>query len=112
MTEEWRAIAACPEYEVNRKGHIRRISDKRIVKAKPMKKIYGGYVRAGLYANGVSVPVPVHRAVAEAFIPNPDGKEQVHHLDMNPANNTVENLVWVTAKEHGLFHRKLKDDTF
>ena len=104
---EWRPIEKYPEYEVNRKGDIRRISDGKPVKTKPQKKIYGGYVRAGLYVNGVSVPIQVHRAVATAFIPNPENKRHVHHIDGDVTNNTVENLVWVTPKEHGIFHRKL-----
>ena len=104
---EWRPIEKCPGYEVNRKGDIRRIRDGKPVKSKATKKIYGGYVCAAPYINGASVKIQVHRAVAVAFIPNPENKRHVHHIDGDKTNNTVENLVWVTPEEHGKFHTKL-----
>lgn len=104
--EEWRPVKKVPEYEVNRKGDIRRIADKKPVKVKARKPIYGGHVCASLYVNGSSIPIKVHRLVAEAFLPNPENKRHVHHIDGNKENNSVENLLWVTPAEHGKLHRK------
>jgi len=42
----------------------------------------------------------LHRAIAEAFIPNPDNLPYVRHLDDDPQNNSVSNLAWGTQKDN------------
>lgn len=59
-----------------------------------------GYFFVGLYKNGKGVQRYVHRLVAEAFIPNPENKPCVDHIDTNKENNHVSNLRWVTYKEN------------
>lgn len=42
----------------------------------------------------------VHRLVADTFIPNPENKTFIDHIDRNPTHNNVENLRWVTRSEN------------
>lgn len=43
---------------------------------------------------------PLHRLVAQHFIPNPDDLPQVNHIDGNRYNNTISNLEWCSASEN------------
>ena len=59
-----------------------------------------GYYRVALCKNGKHTKKRVSRLVAEAFIPNPNNKTIVNHIDYNRKNNNVKNLEWCTQKEN------------
>lgn len=62
--------------------------------------IVSGHLQVAIQRNGREYNLNVHRLVLEAFVgPQPPGME-CRHLDGNPANNRIENLVWGTRKEN------------
>lgn len=59
-----------------------------------------GYLYATFSMHGKKIKRKIHRLVAQAFIPNPDGKPQINHIDGNKMNNHVSNLEWCTSTEN------------
>ena len=60
----------------------------------------GGYYYIGLGKNGIKATFAIHQLVAQAFIPNPDSKPTVNHIDGNKLNNSLANLEWATYSEN------------
>ena len=104
MDEIWKDIKGYEgKYQVSNKGNIKSLKqfNKRgvdlIIK---LGKNNTGYTIVRLTKNNKLKTPLVHRLVAQAFIPNPDNKPQVNHKNGNKADNTVENLEWVTRSEN------------
>ena len=99
--EEWRPIEGYDDYVVSTLGRVQNRNSKgRFMKC----RIFEGYVEVRLHKNGVAKNLRVHRLVAKAFIPNPDGVLQVEHINHNRLNNFVSNLRW--AETHNLYHEQ------
>ena len=84
-------------YFITRDGRIWNEKTERYLKAQPNPK---GYLVVRITVDKVKHSFKIHREVAKAFIPNPDNKPQVNHIDGNKNNNTVENLEWCTNEEN------------
>lgn len=83
-----RSLDRCVQFKDGRVAHYR---------GKPMKTriTADGYVQVQICRDCNSVKtVKVHRLVAEAFVPNPDGMKEVNHIDEDKTNNRAENLEW------------------
>lgn len=93
--ENWKVINDFPNYEISNFGNIR--NETKLLKIVPNKQ---GYNIVVLCNGGIRKTINVHRLVAAAFVPNPENKPCVDHIDGDRANNHADNLRWVTAKEN------------
>lgn len=87
-------IPGFPNYTICKNG---------IVKGKDIKSQTlgkNGYKYVTLYANNQSKKLYIHRLLAELYIPNPENKRTVNHIDGNKQNNCLTNLEWHTDSEN------------
>ena len=59
-----------------------------------------GYALVTLSKDKTPTVISIHRLLAIAYIPNPDNKPYVDHVDRDRANNSLDNLRWVTSQEN------------
>lgn len=87
-------------YAVSNMGRVKSLANDKSRKEKILRqgKLKTGYLVVVLCNDGKVKNCKVHRLVANAFIPNPNGYRCVNHKDENPSNNQVDNLEWCTYK--------------
>lgn len=100
MAEVWKDIEGYEGlYHVSNLGRVKSLKFNKIRVLKPFKG-GTGYLKVQLYRNNIQTNYAVHRLVAQAFIPNPEKKPEVNHINEIKADNRVENLEWMTFKEN------------
>lgn len=98
MIEEWKDIKGYEGlYQVSNLGRVKSLKRGSI---RFGTLTHENYLRLKLYKDGTYKNKNVHRLVAETFIPNPENKPTVNHIDEDKTNNMVSNLEWATIKEN------------
>ena len=110
MTEQWKPIPGYENvYEVSDMGRVRRLEAKdtngRTCRAQIIKPIvqHSNYCHVGLWRGQKCEQRRVHRLVAQAFIPNPENKPTVNHLNEDKQDNRACNLEWATVQENTVY---------
>lgn len=97
---EIRPVPSAPEYGVTREGRVFRINKSKWGRHVPFELTPAFGKRGYRTVNINKTTTPIHRLVAEAFIPNPLRKPEVAHNDGDKHNNHASNLRWATRKEN------------
>lgn len=102
--EVWREVAGYETlYQISNFGRVKSLGNSQARQEKILKQQLqrDGYKRVWLCKKGLKrKKFPVHRLVANAFIPNPHCKEQVNHQNGDKLDNRLVNLNWMTRKEN------------
>lgn len=111
MIEEWRDIAGYEGwYQVSSLGRVKRLQKPLVTHGKLVAvkqervlspcSLGSGYLAVKISNGAKRERRTVHRLVAETFMPNPENKPQVDHINRNKKDNRLENLRWVNNSEN------------
>jgi hypothetical protein len=86
-----------PNYLIYEDGRVLNQKRKRYLKEQNNR---GGYMNVCLYHNGKQGRRNIHRLIAIHYIPNPENKKEVDHINRIRTDNRIENLRWVSNLEN------------
>lgn len=92
-----KAIVGFESYKIHKDGYVTSTRSGRILKTDLVGK---GYYLVTLSEKGNKKREYIHRLVGFAFIPNPDKKPFINHINGIKTDNRVENLEWITHKDN------------
>ena len=99
--EEWRDVVGYEGlYKVSNFGRVKSFCNNGVRILNPSSTENPGYYVVNLTKNGNQRTRYVHILVAQAFLPNPENKSYVNHINGDKLNNCVENLKWTTPMEN------------
>ncbi len=102
VMEKWRDVKGYKGYyQASNLGRIKSLKRHGVVKDRILIPLIDdlGYLRLHLYKGGRGDHF-ISKLVAQAFIPNPNNKPEVNHIDGIKNNNNINNLEWCTRSEN------------
>jgi hypothetical protein len=107
LDEIWKTIPGYEGvYEVSNHARVRSLNriccytNRRLMGKVLATKLTLGYPTLGLHKNRKTYHLKIHRLVAQAFIPNPENKPFINHINGIRHDNRLENLEWCTAQQN------------
>lgn len=97
MEKRWSIVKDFPNYKISEIGEVVNLTTGKNV-ATPLHQ--HGYLCVRLWNKGKTRLCKIYRLLAIQFIPNPENKREVNHLDGNRMNHSLSNLEWTTASEN------------
>lgn len=110
--EVWKPVEGFSRYEVSNFGRVKSLErwtkagNRGAMRFRPERIMTGcdfgfKYHKVNLRGDdGKTYNVKIHRLVLQTFVPNPENKPCVNHMDFNRCNNHITNLQWATHKEN------------
>ena len=95
--ECWRSISGYKNYQVSNIGRVRNAKDGRILIPIVSKS---GDLFVEVCKHKATTTHHIHVLVANEWLPNPDERTRVEHMDHNKINNQITNLRWISKREH------------
>jgi len=88
------------DYYITETGEVWSRKWNKLKQLKSRKDNSHGYLMVWLQIDGKNTGKLIHRLVGEIFLPNPENKPQINHIDGNKLNNHISNLEWCTSSHN------------